>query len=105
MTTGQIRACLGAWALTPVQRVSAASLDWQLHDAIRMASVSDQRFVFDQFRGLRVALVNFLSQVHPLRSARDVDNYLVRLRRVAPTTRGRGGLVPGRPAGPPGAII
>jgi uncharacterized protein (DUF885 family) len=71
-------------ALTPVQRVSAASLDWQLHDAIRMAAVSDQRFVFDQFRGLQVALVNFLSQVHPLRTARDVDNYLVRLRRVAP---------------------
>lgn len=70
--------------LTPVQRVSAAMLEWQLGDAIRMANVADQRFVFDQFRGLQVGLVNFLSQVHPVRSARDVDNYLVRLRRVAP---------------------
>ena len=71
-------------SLKPVQRVSAAMLEWQLGDAIRMANVADQRFVFDQFRGLQVALVNFLSQVHPVRSARDVDNYLARLRRVAP---------------------
>jgi uncharacterized protein (DUF885 family) len=70
--------------LTPVQRVSAAMLEWQLGDALRMADFADQRFVFDQFRGLQVALVNFLSQVHPLRSAGDVDNYLARLRRVAP---------------------
>jgi uncharacterized protein (DUF885 family) len=70
--------------LTAVQRVSAAMLEWQLNDAIRMAQVADQRFVFDQFRGLQVGLVNFLSQTHPLRSARDVDNYLARLRRVAP---------------------
>jgi uncharacterized protein (DUF885 family) len=70
--------------LTPTQRVSAASLQWQLGDAIRMATVVDQRFVFDQFRGQHVALVNFLSQVHPMRTRRDVDNYLARLRRVAP---------------------
>lgn len=70
--------------LTPTQRVSAAAMAWQLEDAIRMARVADQRFVFDQFRGLQVGLVNFLSQVHPMRTARDVDNYLVRLRLVAP---------------------
>jgi uncharacterized protein (DUF885 family) len=70
--------------LTPTQRVSAASLQWQLGDAIRMATVADQRFVFDQFRGQHVALVNFLSQVHPMRTRRDVENYLARLRRVAP---------------------
>ena len=69
--------------LTPTQRVSAASLQWQLSDAIRVAAFADQRFVFDQFRGLHVALVNFLSQVHPLRTRRDVDNYLMRLNRVA----------------------
>ncbi len=71
-------------ALDPVQRVSAASLDWQLGDALRLAATSDQRLVFDQFRGLHVSLVNFLSQVHPMRTARDVDNYLARLRQVAP---------------------
>jgi uncharacterized protein (DUF885 family) len=71
-------------SLNAVQRVSAASLEWQLQDAIRMADYSDQRFVFDQFRGLHVSLVNFLSQVHPLRNPRDVENYIARLRRVAP---------------------
>ena len=70
--------------LSPVQRVSAASLEWQLNDAMRMAQMSDQRFVFDQFRGLQVAVVNFLSQVHPLRTRRDVENYLARLELVAP---------------------
>ena len=70
--------------LTAVQKVSAASLEWQLDDAVRMAEFSQQRFVFDQFRGLQVSLVNFLTQVHPIRNARDVDNYLARLRRVAP---------------------
>ncbi len=70
--------------LTPVERVSAASLEWQLEDAIHMAEFANQRFVFDQFRGLQVALVNFLSQIHPMRTPRDVDNYLARLARVAP---------------------
>jgi uncharacterized protein (DUF885 family) len=70
-------------ALTPQQRVSAAALRWQLADALRMEKFSDQRFVFDQFRGLQVSLVNFLTQTHPLRTARDVENYLVRLQQVA----------------------
>jgi uncharacterized protein (DUF885 family) len=70
--------------LSAVQRVSAASLEWQLEDAIRMAGVADQRLVFDQFRGLQVALVNFMSQIHPLRTPRDVANYLARLDRMAP---------------------
>jgi uncharacterized protein (DUF885 family) len=73
-----------ATSLTPGQRVSAASLRWELRDAIRTADTADQRFVFDQFRGLQVMLVNFLSQVHPMRNARDVDSYLARLNRVAP---------------------
>ena len=70
--------------LTSVQRVSLASLRWQLDDALRNAAVADQRLVFDQFRGLQVALVNFLSQMHPMRNRRDVDNYLERLHEVAP---------------------
>jgi uncharacterized protein (DUF885 family) len=70
--------------LTAVQRVSAAALEWQLGDAIRMARVADQRLVFEQFRGLQVTIVNFMTQIHPLRSPRDLENYLVRLGRVAP---------------------
>jgi uncharacterized protein (DUF885 family) len=70
--------------LTPVERVSAASLEWQLDNDVRMAAVEDERYVFEQFGGLQVRLVNFLSQTHPVRNARDVDNYLARLTQVAP---------------------
>jgi len=69
--------------LTDVQRASAAALEWQLEDAVRLAGVEDDRFVFEQFGGLQVALVNFLTQVHPIRNARDVQNYLARLAQVA----------------------
>jgi uncharacterized protein (DUF885 family) len=70
-------------SLTPAQRVSASSLAWQLNQAIRLASIEDHRYVFDQFSGLQVSLVNFLSQVHPIRNVRDVENYLVRLSQVS----------------------
>ncbi len=70
-------------ALSPAQRVSAAMLEWQMKDAIRMTAVADDRYVFEQFRGLHIGLVNFLSQTHPVRNARDIDNYLARLARVA----------------------
>jgi uncharacterized protein (DUF885 family) len=70
--------------LTPVQRISAQALEWQLKDEIRMAGVEDQRYVFEQFAGLQIGVVNLLTQIHPLRNARDVDNYLARLGRIAP---------------------
>jgi uncharacterized protein (DUF885 family) len=70
--------------LSPVQRVSAAMLEWQMNDALRMAAVADDRYVFEQFRGLHIGLVNFLSQTHPVRNSRDIDNYLARLAQVAP---------------------
>ncbi|MEO8502348.1 MAG: DUF885 domain-containing protein [Acidobacteriota bacterium] len=70
--------------LSPVQRVSRAMLVWKLDDILRQTEFADHRFVFDQFRGLQVGLVNFLSQTHPVRNARDIENYLVRLAQVAP---------------------
>jgi uncharacterized protein (DUF885 family) len=69
--------------LTADQRVSAAMLDWLLEDFVARHEFRDHDFVFEQFRGLQVALVNFLSQTHPIRSARDVENYLARLGQVA----------------------
>lgn len=82
----QLRAGLKRYplaSLSPQQRVSAATLDWLLADSERLSAVEDHRFVFEQFRGLQVVLVNFLSQQHPLRNAGDVDNYLARLALVA----------------------
>lgn len=70
--------------LDPVQRVSHAMLTWKLADTLRGDDLTDHRFVFDQFRGLQVGFVNFLSQTHPVRHARDIENYLVRLAQLAP---------------------
>ena len=70
--------------LDSVQRVSQAMLTWKLADTLRANDFSDHRFVFDQFRGLQVGFVNFLSQTHPIRNARDIENYLARLGQLAP---------------------
>jgi uncharacterized protein (DUF885 family) len=65
------------------QRVSADTLAWQLESVVRNNVFREYDFVFNQFRGLQVSLVNFLSQVHPIRNRRDIENYLVRLELVA----------------------
>ncbi|MDN3919285.1 DUF885 domain-containing protein [Roseateles violae] len=69
--------------LTPQQRSSAAVIEWSLRGAIEAEPFADYEFVFNQFRGLHVNLVNFLSQAHPIRNAQDIDNYLARLGQVA----------------------
>ena len=65
------------------QRISAASLAWLLDDIVRSEPFNDYNFVFQQFSGLQVNLVNFLSQTHPIRNPRDIENYLARLDLVA----------------------
>ena len=70
--------------LTPVQRASADFLRWRFGVAVRAAELADQRYLFEQFNGVHLGLVSFLTQTHPLRNRRDVENYLARLERVAP---------------------
>jgi uncharacterized protein (DUF885 family) len=65
------------------QRISAAMLEWQLRDLIAGEELDEFDYVFNQFRGLQVTLVNFLSQTHPIRHRRDIENYLARLALVA----------------------
>ncbi|HEX8406139.1 MAG TPA: DUF885 family protein, partial [Duganella sp.] len=69
--------------LTPQQRASAAAIAWNLQGAVDAAQFEDHQFVFNQFTGLHVQIVNFLSQQHPIRNKRDVENYLARLKSVA----------------------
>jgi len=71
-------------ALTPAQRTSAAVIKWSLDDAVSGAEFAQQHFVFEQFGGLHLGLVNFLTTTHPIRNPRDVENYLARLALVAP---------------------
>ncbi|MHA4867811.1 DUF885 domain-containing protein [Duganella sp. PWIR1] len=69
--------------LTPQQRASAATIAWSLQGTVDAYPYRDYNFVFNQFTGLHVQLVNFLSQQHPIRNRRDIENYLVRLKAVA----------------------
>jgi uncharacterized protein (DUF885 family) len=69
--------------LSASQRVSYDVLAWRLRDSLQLADFNDHRFVFEQFRGLQISLITFLSQTHPIRNARDIDNYLARLGQLA----------------------
>lgn len=68
--------------LTPTQRASASSLDWQLEDIKQSVGIADTQFEFDQFRGMQVNLINFMTQTHPIRNAEDIDSYLARLKLI-----------------------
>lgn len=71
-------------SLTPAQRTSAAIIKWTLEDAVRAANFAQHNFIFNQFSGLHLGLVNFLTTTHPIRNVRDIENYLARLALVAP---------------------
>ena len=70
-------------SLTPSQRTSAAVIRWSLEDVVRQAEFPHYRYVLDQFNGFQLDLINALTQSHPIRRARDVENYLARLTLVA----------------------
>ena len=65
--------------LTQMQRVSADVMEWLLETVVRGEPFAEYVFPFDQFRGVQVDLVNTLTVVHPLATAKDADNYLARL--------------------------
>ena len=70
-------------AMAAPQRTSVAVVEWSLRSTVAAEQFADFDFVFNQFRGLHVSLVNFLSQAHPIRNAADIDHYLSRLDQVA----------------------
>ena len=70
-------------ATTAEQKVSADMMQWLLEDHLANRAFERHRFVFNQFFGLHVSLVNFLTQTHPIRHPRDIENYLARLEQVA----------------------
>jgi uncharacterized protein (DUF885 family) len=61
------------------QRISATIMEWQLEQTVAADQFQDQNYIFEQFGGAQVRIVNFLSQSHPIRNKRDVENYLARL--------------------------
>ena len=67
-------------AMSDPQRVSAELMAWQLQAIIDGERFSDLNFPLQQFGGANVGLPNLMTVIHPVRSARDADNYLARLR-------------------------
>ena len=78
---------LDKWIAGPLdesQRVSASVMRWTLQNVIANEPFEDHSFVFSQFSGVQVGLVNFMTTTHPLRNAADVESYLARLEQVGP---------------------
>ncbi|MBD8530053.1 MULTISPECIES: DUF885 family protein [unclassified Massilia] len=71
-----------AGPLDDTQKISAAVMRWSLANVIANAPFEDFNFVFSQFGGPQVGLVNYMTQTHPMRSAQDVDSWLARLEQV-----------------------
>jgi uncharacterized protein (DUF885 family) len=71
--------------LDRVQRTSAALIRWKMENVLSQAEFATHRFVFEQMQdSLHLEYVDGLTQVHPVQSARDVENYLARLAQIAP---------------------
>ena len=76
---------LEKWMAGPLdanQRISAAVMRWSLQNVVANEPFEDYNFVFSQFSGVQVGLVNFMTTTHPLRNPGDVDSYLARLEQV-----------------------
>ena len=66
--------------LGPIQRASAALIRWRMQDVISGAEFATHRLVFQQMQdSLHLEIINALTQVHPIQTARDVENYLARV--------------------------
>lgn len=66
-------------AMSEAERVSAELMAWQLQALVDRDRYADYSFPLNQFFGANVRLPSLLTVVHPLRSARDAENYLARL--------------------------
>ena len=68
--------------MTPTQQVSADLMQWQLETVVEGEPFLDYSFPLEQFGGANVSLVATLTVNHPLRSSKDAENYIARLRQV-----------------------
>jgi uncharacterized protein (DUF885 family) len=65
--------------LTAEQRLSADMLEWLLNDVVDEEPFLAYRLPLNQFSGIQVRLPTLMTDVHPVRSRRDAENYLARL--------------------------
>jgi len=69
-------------AMTPTERVSAELMQWLLETTVHGEPFLDYSFPLEQFGGANVNLVSTLTVNHPLRTPKDAENYIARLRQV-----------------------
>jgi uncharacterized protein (DUF885 family) len=70
--------------MTDAERLSADVLRYHLQSYLDWAEYDDYMFPLDQFNGANIWLPNALTVTHPVRTERDVSNYIARLGQVAP---------------------
>jgi len=68
--------------LSPAQRTSLAVIKWTLEESVARVEFAQHQFVFEQIGGYHLGVVAFLTSSHPIRNARDAENYLARLAQV-----------------------
>ncbi len=61
------------------QRLSADMLEWLLNDVVAEDPFLSYRLPLNQFGGVQVRLPSLLTDIHPVRTRRDAENYLARL--------------------------
>jgi uncharacterized protein (DUF885 family) len=71
-------------SLTPAQQLDAAVIEWWLDDTVKNEEFAAHNLVFDQFGGLQLEYVSSLTQTHPIRNRRDIENFLQKLALVGP---------------------
>jgi uncharacterized protein (DUF885 family) len=71
-----------AGPLSEEQRTSASVMRWSLANTVASEPFEDYSFVFNQFSGVQVGLVNFMTNTHPMRRASDLTSYMARLEQV-----------------------
>jgi uncharacterized protein (DUF885 family) len=71
-------------SLTPDQQLSAEIMEFQLRDVVAEQPHLLYDFPLEQFRGVQVGLPTFLTDLHPVRTPANAENYLLRLRGLGP---------------------
>ena len=66
--------------LSDAERVSVEVMRWQLQTLVDGWAHREYQFPLQQMSGANVSLPNLMTVIHPVRSAKDADNYLARLR-------------------------
>ncbi len=68
--------------LSPHQRLAADVLGWSADDIVRGEQFLDHRYPFNQYQhSPQSVLPTLLTDLHPMRGRRDVENYIARLSR------------------------